>query len=59
VIRLKYRIKAWNIWRKRYYGLTWLHSILVFFGIIHSPTFDLEYCMTRYKKEDDNDRNEM
>ena len=59
MIGLKYRIKVWNIWRKRYYNLTWLHSILVLFGIIYSPTFDLEYCMTRYKKEDDNDRNEM
>ena len=53
---LKCRIKAWNIWRKRYYGLTWLYSILVFFGIIYSPTFDLEYCITRYKEDGENSR---
>lgn len=48
---LKRRIKTWNIWRKRYYGLTWLHAVLVFFGIIYSPTFDFEYLMTCYEEE--------
>lgn len=48
---LKCRIKAWKIWKKRYYACTWLYGILVFFGIIYSPTFALEYHMTRYKEE--------
>lgn len=52
---LKCRIKAWNRWRKRYYAFTWLHGILVFFGIIYSPTFNLEYRMTRYKEEGENE----
>lgn len=46
------RIKAWNIWRKRYIGLTWTYSVLVLFGVIYSPTFNIEYRMTRYKEED-------
>lgn len=49
---LKCRIKAWKVWIKHYYGLTWLYAILVFLGIIYSPTFDLEYRMTIYKEGD-------
>ena len=48
---LKCRIKAWKSWQKHYIGLTWTYSILVFLGIVHSPTFDLEYRMTQYKQE--------
>lgn len=50
---LKCRIKAWKSWQKHYIGLTWSYSILVFLGVIHSPTFTLEYHMTRYKQEGD------
>ena len=48
---LKCRIKAWKVWTKHYHGLTWLYAVLVFLGIIHSPTFNLEYHMTVYKEE--------
>lgn len=51
MMALKCRIKAWNIWRKHYIGFTWTYGILVFLGIVHSPTFALEYDMTRYKQE--------
>lgn len=32
--------KKWNEWRKHSLN-SWLHDILVLFGIIHSPTFAL------------------
>ena len=48
---LKCRIKAWKVWTKHYHGLTWFYAVLVFLGIIYSPTFNLEYHMTVYKEE--------
>lgn len=42
MMALKCRIKAWKSWKKHYIGLTWTYSVLVFLGIIHSPTFALE-----------------
>ncbi len=49
MMALKCRIKAWKAWKKDYIGFTWTYGILVFLGIVYSPTFALEYHMTLYK----------
>ena len=51
MMALKCRIKAWKAWKKDYIDFTWTYGILVFLGIVYSPTFALEYRMTRYKQE--------
>jgi len=45
---LKYRIKVWKEWKKHYIGFTCAYGVLVFLGIIHSPTFDRIYVYMKY-----------
>lgn len=39
------RIKQWNRWRKNCIN-PWYYKLLVLFGIIKSPTFEIFYGMT-------------
>lgn len=43
------RFKVWKKWSKRNTN-SWLHKILVLFGVVHSPTFRLEMAVERYRE---------
>lgn len=43
------RFKVWKKWSKRNTN-SWLHKILVLFGVVHSPTFGLAMSMERCRE---------